>query len=93
MIGKPKDIEGRASNLLAVAETGRAQGAWTAAGPPTVRGLEADRSPYLGPGGQFGGLHRHGTNVLMADGSVRFLGDDTAADVLESMAVLGGGEK
>jgi len=89
---KPKDIQGRASNLLAVAETGRAEGAWTAAGRPTVRGLEADGSPYLGRGGQFGGLHRHGTNVLMADGSVRSLSDDTSAAVLESMAVIGGGE-
>jgi prepilin-type processing-associated H-X9-DG protein len=83
-----KDIAGRASFLLLVAETGRVEGAWTAAGPPTVRGLVADGSPYLGRGGQFGGLHWHGTNVLMADGSVRFLGDDTSADVLESMAVL-----
>jgi prepilin-type processing-associated H-X9-DG protein len=89
---KPKDIQGRASNLLAVAETGRAEGTWIAAGPPTVRGLEADGSPYLGRGGQFGGLHWHGTNVLMADGSVRSLNDDTAADVLESMAVLSDGK-
>jgi prepilin-type processing-associated H-X9-DG protein len=88
----PKDIQGRASNLLIVAETGRVQGAWTAAGPPTVRGLEADDPPYLGHGAQFGGLHRHGTNVLMADGSVRSLSDDTAADVLESMAVIRGAE-
>jgi hypothetical protein len=30
--------------------------------------------------------------VLMADGSVRLLSDDTAADVLESMAVIRGAE-
>ena len=84
----PKDILGRASNLAAVAETGRVQGAWTAAGRPTVRGLEADGSPYLGRGGQFGGLHWNGTNVVMADGSVRLLRDGTSANVLESMAVL-----
>jgi prepilin-type processing-associated H-X9-DG protein len=88
-----KDIQGLARSLLLVAETGRVEGAWTAAGPPTVRGLESDGSPYLGRGGQFGGLHWNGTNVLMADGSVRFLGDDTSADVLESMAVIGAGEE
>lgn len=83
----PKDIQGRASTLLLAAETCRAEGAWTAAGPPTVRGL-TDGSPYLGRGGQFGGLHPEGANVLMADGSVRLLSRDTSADVLESMAVL-----
>ena len=82
-----KDIQGRTSTLLVAAETGRAFGSWTAAGPPTARGLE-DGSPFLGRGGQFGGLHREGTNVLMADDSVRLLGADTSADVLESMAVL-----
>ena len=84
----PKDIQGRTSTLLEAAETGWAFGSWTAAGPPTVRGLEADGSPYLGRGGQFGGLHREGTNVLTADCSVRLLGADTSVDVLESMAIL-----
>jgi prepilin-type processing-associated H-X9-DG protein len=83
---------GQTSTLLVAAETGRAEGSWIAAGPATVRGLEPDGLPYLGADGQFGGLHRQGTNAVFADGSVRFIPNATGRDVLEALAVLRGRE-
>jgi prepilin-type processing-associated H-X9-DG protein len=62
-----------AGALLLVVETAQVRGAWTAAGPPTARGVELDAPAYLGPDAPFGGLHRDGANALFADGSVRFL--------------------
>jgi hypothetical protein len=86
------DIAGRAGTLLMVLETSRPEGSWTAAGAPTVRGLDADHSPYLGSGAQFGGLHPGGTNLLLADASVRFVSRHLRPDVLEALAVLHDGE-
>jgi prepilin-type processing-associated H-X9-DG protein len=85
-----QDIRGRTSTLLVAAETSRAEGSWIAAGPATVRGLDPDGLPYLG--GQFGGLHRKGTNALFADGSVRFIPPDVSPQVIEALAVLRGSE-
>lgn len=86
-----KDIRGNEDNLLMAAETARAEGAWTAAGRPTVRGLERGGPPYLGDGGQFGGLHRGGANAVFADASVRFLPRRTAPEVLEALVTLRAG--
>jgi hypothetical protein len=83
------DLKGRTSTLLVLAETARTSGSWIAGGPDTVRGLEHG-SRYLGREGQFGGLHRAGTNVLFAGGSVRFLAIDTGPEVLDAMARLHG---
>jgi hypothetical protein len=83
---------GGTGTLLVVAETGRPEGCWIAAGPSTVRGLEPDGLPYLGVGGQFGGLHRQGTNAVFADASVRFIPNNTSQDVLAALAVLRGRE-
>jgi len=77
-------------NLLAGLETTRARDPWLAGGPATVRGLEPESLPYLGDGGQFGGLHRRGTNALFADSSVRLLSNETAPAVLEKIATIAG---
>src|SRR5262249_42095812 len=68
-------VQARSQPLVTMTETCWATGAWTAAGPPTVRGLADDGTPYLGCDGQFGGNHRGGLNVAFADGSVRFLNE------------------
>jgi prepilin-type processing-associated H-X9-DG protein len=61
----------RATNtLIVVADTTRVAEAWTAGGWPTARGLEDDGPPLIGPGGQFGGVHKAGAMVAYADGSV-----------------------
>jgi prepilin-type processing-associated H-X9-DG protein len=82
------DIMGRTNTILAATETTRVEGTWTAAGPPTVRGVELDQPPYLGNPGQFGGLHFGGANGLFADGSVRFLSRDIGREELKSMVTL-----
>jgi hypothetical protein len=81
------DIEGRTSTQLIVFETSRVHGAWSAGGPPTARGLVADE-PYLGPNGQFGGIHRGGAVAALANGTVRFFANSTDPAVLEAMAVV-----
>jgi prepilin-type processing-associated H-X9-DG protein len=82
---KKDDISNGVSNTLAVIETAWATGAWTSA-PDSVRGLDPERSPYLGVSGQFGGNHPGGANVLFADGSVKFLENSFDPRLLESMA-------
>jgi prepilin-type processing-associated H-X9-DG protein len=84
-----EDVRGRA-NLLAAVETARMQDSWLATGPSTVRGLEPGGPPYLGAGGQFGGLHRSQTNALFADGSARALGPGIGPEVLDALATLSG---
>jgi prepilin-type processing-associated H-X9-DG protein len=84
-----KDIAGRTSTLLMAMETSRARGGWTAAGPPTARGLE-EGEPYLGSNSQFGGNHRGGVNAVLADGSVRLLEKSMDRRVLEAMVTVKG---
>lgn len=87
-----EDIKDGTSTTMAVAETGRSNGPWTAGGPPTVRGLDPARQPYLGPGRQFGGTHRGGALVLFADGSVRFLRNSIDRRLFEGLSTISGGE-
>jgi prepilin-type processing-associated H-X9-DG protein len=82
-------IEG-SSTLLAVLETTRVTGAWTAAGPATVRGVEGEGPPLLGADGEFGGLHYGGTNALFADGSVRFLRESLDPGAIRARASIHG---
>jgi prepilin-type processing-associated H-X9-DG protein len=84
------DLGERSGQILVLLETAQVDGAWTAAGRPTARGLEPGGSPYIGPGGQFGGIHRGGASALFADGSVRFLQEPVDPTALEAMATLKG---
>lgn len=81
------------STTMMLAETGQANGPWTAGGASTVRGLDPDRLPYLGRDRQFGGFHRGGAMVAMADGSVRFLRETINPKVFEAISTVAGGEK
>jgi hypothetical protein len=89
---RPRDITDGASNTLLVAETGLANGPWTAGGPATLRGLDPGRQPYVGRGRQFGGTHRGGVMVGLADGSVRFLNETINPKVFEALSTVAGGE-
>jgi prepilin-type processing-associated H-X9-DG protein len=82
------DLQRPAADILALIETGNAGGAWTAAGPPTVRGLDPSRPPYLGADGTFGGNHPGGANAAFADGSVRFLSDRSSPRELEALVTI-----
>lgn len=87
---KRDDFKNHASSILMLVESSQVQGAWTAAGSPTTRGLIPDGSPYIGVGGQFGGNHRNGANVAFADGSIRFIESSIDPAVWEAMATLSG---
>jgi hypothetical protein len=87
-----EDFKKGLSETLMVVETRLDNGPWTAGGYPTVRGLDPDGPPYLGKGGQFGGMHRTGVNTLFADASVRYLSEDTSPRVFAGMALVAGGD-
>jgi prepilin-type processing-associated H-X9-DG protein len=81
-IGKPT------ASVLVALETSQTEGAWTAPGRPTVRGLDPTDLPYLGEGRQFGGLHSGGTNAVFLDGSVHCIPNSTDRDVIEALATI-----
>jgi len=98
------DVKDGTSNTLMVLESARETGPWAQGGFSTVRSLDPENKPYLGPTHPFGGTHFSENNVfnrghsigcngLMMDGSIRFLRDSTSPDVLEAMATIAGGEK
>jgi prepilin-type processing-associated H-X9-DG protein len=75
------------SRTLTILETTRDPGPWAAGAPPTVRGLDPNDTPYIGPGRQFG-AHPAGCNAAFADGSVRFQSNSISPRVLEMLATL-----
>lgn len=66
---------------------------WLSGGPATVRTLDVSdgAKTLIGPGGQLGGNHLGGANFAFADGSVRFLTDQTDRVVLEALFTIAGG--
>ena len=86
------DITDGVSNTLLLAETGLANGPWTAGGPATVRGLDPSRPPYIGRGRQFGGMHKGGVIVALADGSVRHIAFSINPDVFSLLGTRDDGE-
>jgi prepilin-type processing-associated H-X9-DG protein len=87
------DIKDGAAYTMVVTESGRVGRSWLAGGPATVRGLDTADLPYIGPGRQFGGLHRiSGANVAFADGSVRFISDSVNPRIFEALSTIAGGE-
>jgi prepilin-type processing-associated H-X9-DG protein len=87
------DLKRGQAHITMVTETTMRNGPWTAGGFPTVRGLDPDGLPYLGTNGQFGSNHRQGSNVLLADGSVRFLPETMSPKRFEKMATLSGAQR
>jgi len=81
-------IEGRAGSILMAIETSQTEGAWTAAGPATVRGLDTEGPTYVGLNGQFGGMHTGGAIAVFADASVHHQSASIDRHVLEAMARL-----
>ena len=100
---KPEQVKDGLANTALFVETTRDVGPWARGGPGTVRGVVGADRPLAGPGRPFGGLHhlnrslpwkelRGGSNVGLADGSVRSLRDDTDPAVLLALATAAGGE-
>lgn len=90
---KFEDIRDGTSATMAVIETTRDHGPWTAGGPASVRGVDPATRPYIGHGRPFGGYHPGGANVAFADGSVRFVRASIDAKVFEAIATAEGGEE
>jgi prepilin-type processing-associated H-X9-DG protein len=83
-----KDCTGGISNTIMVVETSADVGPWAAGGPSTVRGIDPDDQPYIGPGRPWGGLHPDGANVLMVDGGVVFIRESIDPEVFVEMVKL-----
>jgi hypothetical protein len=92
-----KDVKDGLGTTLLILEADTLVGPWASGGPATVRPLRAGLQPYLGPGRQFGGIHRiEGrtvTNVVFADGSLRSFQETVEPRVLEALATIAGGEQ
>jgi hypothetical protein len=87
-----RDIKDGTSFTMMIAETSVRNGPWTAGGPPTLRAVEPAQRPYIGRGRPFGGIHRDGSYVLLADGHVTFLKAKVASDAFEALSTIAGGE-
>ena len=87
------DIKDGLANTMVIAETAKVTGSWLQGGPATVRGLDPAEKPYVGLNLQFGGLHRGGAWVAMADGSVRWVSDSISPTVFEALSTMAGGER
>jgi prepilin-type processing-associated H-X9-DG protein len=87
-----EDIKDGTANTMMLAETGAVNGPWIAGGPATVRGLDPNKTPYVGQGRQFGGFHRGGAMVLFADGSVRLVRASVSPRAFEALATIADGE-
>jgi hypothetical protein len=80
------------SNTISVVESARDLSAWLDGGPATVRSLDPDEPPYLGPGRLYAGCHRGRGNFAIADGSVRVLTDRTTPIFFRAMLTIQGNE-
>jgi prepilin-type processing-associated H-X9-DG protein len=87
------DIRDGTSTTMAVIETTRGHGPWTAGGPTSVRGVDPATRPYIGHNHPFGGYHAGGANLAFADGSVRFVKETIDPKVFEAIATIAGGEE
>jgi hypothetical protein len=67
------DISARLDATMTAIETTQENGPWPAGGRSTVRGVPLDCDRYIGTSAPFGGLHRAGTNILWAEGSVHIV--------------------
>jgi prepilin-type processing-associated H-X9-DG protein len=78
------------SNTMMVSEASKDFGGWGVGGKSTVRALT--KQPYInGPDG-LGSPFRGGMHVLFADGSVRFISENIAPEILEALTTIAGGE-
>jgi uncharacterized protein DUF1559 len=95
------DVRDGLSNTILAMETTSDLGPWAAGGPTTVRGLDPEDQPYLAVGAVFGVKHREdrffrtnpvGSNIAIADGSVRWVLATINSQTLEALATIAGGD-
>ncbi len=81
------------SNTISLVESARDLGPWLQGGPSTVRSLDPDEPPYLGPGRLYAGCHQGRGNFAIADGSVRVISNEVNPAVFRALLSINGGEK
>ena len=84
------DVVDGLGSTISLIETNRDPGPWLAGGRPTVRGIDAAIRPYIGPRMQFGGLHSGGCQVVMLDGSTRFVANKVDPSTFSAMVTIAG---
>ncbi|MBI1312341.1 DUF1559 domain-containing protein [bacterium] len=86
-----RDITDGISNTIGVTESTGRHGNWAQGGHSTIRALT--QKPYInGPDG-IGGPFPGGVNVMMMDGSVRFVSQSIDPEVFEALMTIHGGER
>ncbi len=86
-----RDITDGLSNTMAIAEASDDFGAWAAGGRSSIRGFT--KKEYVnGPDGIGSNWSDGGFNVLMGDGSVRYVDEGIDPKVLEALSSMSGGE-
>lgn len=81
------------STSISVLETNDKLGPWLQGGPSSVRTLDTDKPPYLGPNEPFSGCHFGKGNFAFADGSVQVLTDAMNPSVFRALLTIRGNEK
>lgn len=85
-----RDITDGTSNTIGVTEATGNYGRWAAGGNGTIRAVT--KEPHInGPDG-IGGPYVGGCNVMMMDGSVRFVSENIDPDVFKALITIKGGE-
>ncbi len=85
-----RDIRDGLSNTIAITEGSGQHGPWAQGGRSTIRALT--QKPYInGPDG-IGGPFPGGVQVMLMDGSVRFVSENIDPQVLEALMTINGGE-
>ena len=87
---KFRDVRDGTSNTVGVSEASKKYGSWGQGGNSTIRSLT--KKPYInGPDG-IGGPFPGGCNMMLLDGSVRFMSENIDPSVMEALVTIRGGE-
>ncbi|WP_166820193.1 DUF1559 domain-containing protein [Thalassoroseus pseudoceratinae] len=85
-----RNITDGTSNTVGISEASGKIGPWAAGGDSTLRSFT--KKPYInGPDG-IGGPFTGGCNMMILDGSVRFISENIDPEVMEALSTIHGGE-
>jgi hypothetical protein len=100
---RPDDITDGLSYTIIAIETAFQNGPWAAGGFATVRAVDPDEAPHVGPGRPFGTTHNVQrpfmrtpptmANAAMGDGATRRISADISAATLQALATVAGNDE
>lgn len=86
-----RDVQDGTSNTVGVSEASKNYSSWGQGGTATIRSLT--KKPYInGPDG-IGSPFPGGANMMLLDGSVRFVSENIDPSVMEALVTIRGGER